>query len=112
MTSRPSGPGANLTINGTSSVVQLIKQLKYDFGRDFVVTLAPVADDMIYENQTYFSGFSYFDLEKEAVYDDGSSMIDWYNAQFVSCSRFRQPPDMADLVSVQWVRQLQYHRGI
>jgi hypothetical protein len=59
-------------------VVRLIKQLKADFGPDFIVTLAPVAS-ALEDHDGGLSGFDYIQLEKEAGH-----LINWYNAQFYS----------------------------
>lgn len=58
-------------------IEKLIKQLRSDFGRDFIITLAPVASALSGGNN--ISGFSYTTLEA-----DCGSDIDWYNAQFYS----------------------------
>lgn len=56
-------------------VVHLIDRLKADFGRDFLITLAPVANALV--GGRHLSGFDYSALESLR----GSS-IAWYNAQF------------------------------
>jgi hypothetical protein len=53
----------------------LITQLKKDFGKDFIITLAPVASAM--SGTHNLSGFNYSVLE-EVCGDD----IDWYNVLF------------------------------
>lgn len=58
------------------SIVQLIDQLKADFGDGFVISLAPVASALT-EGGGNLSGFNYFDLEAQR----GSS-IAFYNGQF------------------------------
>jgi hypothetical protein len=57
-------------------VIRLIDRLKADFGRDFVITLAPVATALV-PNGKQLSGFSYFDLEVAR-----GQYIDFYNTQF------------------------------
>jgi len=58
-------------------IEKLIKQLRSDFGKDFIITLAPVASAL--SGGSNISGFSYTTLEA-----DCGSDIDWYNAQFYS----------------------------
>ncbi|KAJ6631611.1 endo-beta-N-acetylglucosaminidase [Mycena sp. CBHHK59/15] len=60
-----------------SVIVNLITQLKADFGDDFIITLAPVASAMT--EGSNLSGFDYITLEKTM-----GSQISWYNAQFYS----------------------------
>lgn len=57
-------------------VVHLIDRLKADFGRDFIITLAPVATALMV-GRPHLSGFDYRLLEAAR----GSS-IAWYNTQF------------------------------
>jgi Glycosyl hydrolases family 18 len=57
-------------------VVHLIDRLKADFGRDFIVTLAPVATALM-AGRPHLSGFDYRLLEAAR----GGS-IAWYNTQF------------------------------
>lgn len=57
-------------------MVHLIDRLKSDFGRDFIVTLAPVATALM-AGRRHLSGFDYRMLEAMR----GSS-IAWYNTQF------------------------------
>lgn len=60
-----------------AEIEQLIKQLRSDFGRDFIITLTPVASAL--SGGGNISGFSYTDVEANCGDD-----IDWYNAQFYS----------------------------
>ncbi|KAI1419995.1 glycoside hydrolase [Xylaria sp. FL1777] len=55
--------------------IHLIKQLRADFGPDFITTLAPVSNALLDEGSV--SCFSYKALETHAASD-----ISWYNAQF------------------------------
>lgn len=57
-------------------IVHLIDRLKADFGRDFIITLAPVATALM-AGRPHLSGFDYRLLEAAR----GSS-IAWYNTQF------------------------------
>lgn len=57
------------------SIIRLINRLKLDFGRDFLVTLAPVATAM--RGQQNLSGFDHEALEKAFATE-----IAWYNTQF------------------------------
>ncbi|KAI6085786.1 glycoside hydrolase [Hypoxylon rubiginosum] len=58
------------------AVIRLIQRLRKDFGRDFVITLAPVSTAMAGSGGN-MSKFSYTELEKRAGKD-----ISWYNVQF------------------------------
>lgn len=57
-------------------VVRLIDQLRKDFGRNFLITLTPVAEAMLHPYYN-LSGFDYSELEVLREND-----IDWYNIQF------------------------------
>jgi hypothetical protein len=59
-------------------IVKLIKQLRKDFGADFIITLAPVAS-ALWPDGSNISGFDYSTLE-----EDHGEEIGWYNAQFYS----------------------------
>lgn len=65
------------------SIVQLLKAVRTSFGPDFLVTMAPVADDLT-NIQAFYSGFNYQLLDAAAVDDDGNHIIDFFNAQFYS----------------------------
>ncbi|XXG99400.1 hypothetical protein Hte_005738 [Hypoxylon texense] len=56
-------------------VIRLIQRLRNDFGKDFVITLAPVSTAM--SDGSNMSKFSYTELEKRCGND-----ISWYNVQF------------------------------
>jgi chitinase len=58
-------------------VTRLITQLKGDFGKDFIITLAPVASALT--GGSNLSGFNYVQLEQTV-----GANISWYNAQFYS----------------------------
>lgn len=58
-----------------SGVIRLIDRLKWDFGQNFLITLAPVATAM--RGEQNLSGFDYEALEKAF-----SRQIAWYNTQF------------------------------
>ncbi|KAL7937227.1 glycoside hydrolase family 18 protein [Trichoderma chlorosporum] len=62
-----------MSLNG---VIKLIDRLKIDFGKDFIITLAPVAAALL-DRRSNLSGFDYMDLEAKR-----GSEISWYNAQF------------------------------
>ncbi|WP_329569512.1 glycosyl hydrolase family 18 protein [Kitasatospora sp. NBC_01266] len=71
--------GVDLDIEETFSLADtehLIKQLRTDFGSDFVITLAPVASDLS-GGSSFSGGFDYSQLEHAM-----GSRISWYNAQF------------------------------
>lgn len=57
-------------------IARLILRLRWDFGPDFIITLAPVASGLTNE-WGGLSGFDYRVLER-----DYGSLIDFYNAQF------------------------------
>ncbi|KAL7823837.1 glycoside hydrolase family 18 protein [Trichoderma gracile] len=57
-------------------VVKLIDRLRSDFGRDFLITLAPVAAALL-DHRSNLSGFDY-----EALEVMRGREIAWYNAQF------------------------------
>ncbi|KAI9775998.1 MAG: hypothetical protein M1816_005651, partial [Peltula sp. TS41687] len=58
-----------------AGIIRLIKQLRSDFGPDFLITLAPVATAL--QNENHLSGFDYESLETRL-----GDEIAWYNAQF------------------------------
>lgn len=58
-----------------SGIIRLIDQLKLDFGKEFIITLAPVATAL--QGRRHLSGFDYEALEKAF-----GRHIDWYNTQF------------------------------
>ncbi|MBD5654244.1 MAG: chitinase [Candidatus Eremiobacteraeota bacterium] len=61
-----------------SDIEMLIAQLRSDFGKDFVITLAPVVTD--FTEGSGLSGFSYPALYHSAYGAD----VAWYNVQFYS----------------------------
>jgi hypothetical protein len=63
----------SMTLHG---IIRLIDRVRSDFGKDFLITLAPVATALL-PLQPHLSGFSYFELEKER-----GGEIAWYNTQF------------------------------
>ena len=59
-------------------IIRLIDRLKADFGKGFLITLAPVAPALYDPDpKKNLSGFSYPELEL-----DRGHCIEWYNAQF------------------------------
>ena len=75
------------------NIVKLIQKLRTDFGKDFIITLAPVASALKGGNS--ISGFDYKTLEQE--YGDE---IDWYNAQFYSnYGSMSDPQDYNDIIT-------------
>lgn len=61
-----------------TGVIRLIDRLRSDFGRRFIITLAPVATALATRDpRANLSGFDYADLDAER-----GSEIAWYNAQF------------------------------
>ena len=64
------------------SILQLLKQLRQDFGPDFLITLAPVSNDLTGQyNPNFFSGFNYNLMDELAVDDQGNHIISYFNAQ-------------------------------
>ncbi|KAJ7035618.1 endo-beta-N-acetylglucosaminidase [Mycena alexandri] len=61
-----------------ADIIHLVKRLKKDFGKNFIITFAPVASALV-EFGANLSGFDYIQLEKAV-----GSEISWYNAQFYS----------------------------
>lgn len=57
-------------------VVRLIERIRSDFGKDFIISLAPVAAAML-NPESNLSGFDYMELELRKGED-----IDFYNTQF------------------------------
>ena len=57
-------------------VKMLIVRLKQDFGKDFIITMAPIAPSMI-NNCPGMSGFVY----KELFCSEEGQMINWFNVQ-------------------------------
>ena len=65
------------------TILKLLKQLNWDFGSDFLITLAPVAVDLTGQyNPDFFSGFNYQLMDNMAVDDNGNHIISWFNGQF------------------------------
>lgn len=60
-------------------IVRLIDRLRADFGRDFIITLAPVAAALLGDDdpRRNLSGFGY-----DALHAARGHEISWYNAQF------------------------------
>ncbi|KAF6837142.1 alkaline phosphatase [Colletotrichum plurivorum] len=63
----------NMSLGG---VIRLIDRVRRDFGKDFIITLAPVAAALLDPNRN-LSGFDY-----EALEVMRGKEISWYNAQF------------------------------
>ena len=83
--------------------VQLINSLYIDMGPDFLITMAPVASALASPDGGDLSGFSYFDLDSQAVASDGTKLVSWYNGQFYS--GFGSPADTStydSIVSAGW----------
>jgi hypothetical protein len=77
-----------------STALQLINALFTDFGSDFLITMAPVASALQSASGGDLSGFSYFDLDAQAVDSSGNKLVSWYNAQFYS--GFGDPSSTSD----------------
>jgi hypothetical protein len=79
-------------------VVNLIKALRSDMGEDFLITMAPVASALASSSGGDLSGFSYFDLDGQAIDNNGNKLVSWYNAQFYS--GFGSPADTSTYDSI------------
>lgn len=78
------------------SAIRLIDRLKEDFGRDFLITLAPVAAAML--GQRNLSGFDYEALEKAFAHK-----IAWYNTQFYcNWGCMKSPADYDKIIALGW----------
>ncbi|KAL8371877.1 hypothetical protein RB595_001603 [Gaeumannomyces hyphopodioides] len=62
-----------------AGAVRLIDRLRADFGRDFIITLAPVASALLgdHDPRRNLSGFGY-----EALHATRGHEVDWLNTQF------------------------------
>jgi hypothetical protein len=83
--------------------LQLINALYNDMGPDFLITMAPVASALVSADGGDLSGFSYFDLDAQAVTSDGTPLVSWYNGQFYS--GFGSPADTStydSIISAGW----------
>lgn len=65
-------------------VLKLINSLRTDFGSSFLITMAPVASALASPTGGDLSGFSYFDLDSQAVSSTGEKLVSFYNGQFYS----------------------------
>lgn len=74
-------------------VVRLIDRLRDDFGKDFVITLAPVAPALL-DVRRNLSGFDYEALEVMRGRD-----IAFYNCQFCESARVRWPSCFATVMN-------------
>lgn len=80
-------------------IIRLIDRLRLDLGRDFIITLAPVAAALL--GLGNLSGFDYSILEQHR-----SAQIDWYNAQFYNGWGPADEPRMyAAIVAQGWAPQ-------
>ncbi len=67
---------------GIDTILQLIQAVRADFSDDFLITMAPVAQDLT-NYPAEFSGFDYKELDSRAMDDKtGAKQIDFFNAQF------------------------------
>ena len=72
--------GIDLDIEEPVSLVnvqKVIRDLKTKYGSDFIITMAPVCNSLIY-NYPGLGGFIYRDL----MNTDEGKLIDWFNGQF------------------------------
>ena len=66
------------------NVKKLINNLVKDFGEDFIITMAPVADSLMNDNPSVFSSLNYKELYKSL---EGRA-IKWFNVQAYGCFNF------------------------
>ena len=64
-------------------IIRLIKDLRRDFGKDFIITMAPIAGAMI-KDDPGLGGYIYKELYKSNV----GSLISWFNVQCYGCYNF------------------------
>ncbi|KAK5174551.1 uncharacterized protein LTR77_001632 [Saxophila tyrrhenica] len=62
-----------------SCAQNLIRRIRQDFGKDFIITMAPVASDLP-AGGSGLSGFSYSRLERSRA----GKLVNWYNGQYYS----------------------------
>ena len=75
--------GVDLDIEETTSIKnieKLILRLKNDFGKEFIISMAPIANSMISDTGS-MAGFIYKDLFKS----EAGKLIDWFNIQCYYC---------------------------
>ena len=65
-------------------VKKLINCLVKDFGEDFIITMAPVAQSLMDDSPSGFSSLNY----KELYYSNIGHYIDWFNVQAYGCFNF------------------------
>ncbi|MCJ1405593.1 hypothetical protein MMC11_008821 [Xylographa trunciseda] len=78
-----------------AAVIRLIDHLKADFGKEFLITLAPIATAM--RAQQNLSGFDYEVLEKAFGHK-----IAWYNTQFYCGWGCMKSTVDYDKIAVRW----------
>ena len=65
------------------SILRLLFAINADFGSDFLVSMAPIADDLTGQyNPQFYSGFNYNLMDELAVDENGNHIITWFNGQF------------------------------
>tara|TARA_B100001109_G_scaffold183679_1_gene150654 strand:- start:537 stop:1361 length:825 start_codon:yes stop_codon:yes gene_type:complete len=62
-------------------LTKLIKDLVSDFGEDFTITMAPVADSLVNNSPSGFSSINYKDLFDSEI----GEYISWFNVQAYGC---------------------------
>lgn len=66
-----------------STALTLLQDLYRDMGSDFILTMAPVASELLPPGESSgLSGIDYQQLDSQAVTSSGEKLVSWYNAQF------------------------------
>ena len=58
----------------------LVKRIRSDFGKEFIITMAPVASDMTGKGKSALGGFSYKKFDQSSA----GPLVNWYNTQYYS----------------------------
>lgn len=75
-------PGPSNQTAGIDTILQLISTVRTDFSEDFLITMAPVAQDLT-DYPVEYSGFDYKELDSRAIHKTtGVKQIDFFNGQF------------------------------
>jgi hypothetical protein len=81
--------------------VRLLQALNSDMGSNFILTMTPVASALTGGGN--LSGFSYFDVDSQAVDGNGNKLVNWYNTQFYSgFGSASDPSTYQSIVAAGW----------